>query len=166
MYIPFNDMPTQSRIWIYQANRPLSEKEATDIGTFTKDFIQQWAAHSQPLKGSFQFLYNHFLIISVDESFNQASGCSIDASVHLVKQLEKEFNVSFFDRTKVAFVKDEKVFLESINDLKKGIIEGKISDQSRTFNNLVKNKEELQNKWIVPAAESWLSRYFKTVKQH
>ncbi|MEM9856321.1 MAG: hypothetical protein AAF843_03135 [Bacteroidota bacterium] len=166
MYIPFDDMSPQSRVWIYQSNRELSSEEQLTVGRLVQSFLDQWAAHNQALKSSFSFFYGHFLVISVDESFHQASGCSIDASVHLLKQIEEQLDISFFDRTKVAFLKDEAVFLEPISEIKSNIVEGKISDQTLTFNNLVQYKEELTTDWIVPAAESWLKRYFHKVGQH
>ena len=131
-----------------------------------KQFCEQWAAHNQPLKASFKLFHNHFLVIAVDESFNAASGCSIDASVHLVKQLEQNLNLNFFDRTHLAFLEKEDVFLESISNLKARIAEGIIDEQTSTFNNLVKNKGDLENQWVIPASESWINRYFKAVEQH
>ena len=166
MFIPFDDMPSNSRVWVYQSDRAFTEQEVEEVERKSSLFIEQWAAHNQPLKASFKTIYDHFLIISVDESFNKASGCSIDASVHLVKELEKELDIHFFDRTKVAFIHQGKVNLESINNLKASIAEGKITEHSMTFNNLVNDKKELQNKWIVTTKDSWLNRYFKAVEQH
>ncbi|MEM9389073.1 MAG: hypothetical protein AAGA02_01290 [Bacteroidota bacterium] len=166
MYIPFNDMPAEARIWIYQSGRQITDIEQLQMGEVAESFIRQWAAHNQPLKGSYTFIYNYFLVVSVDESYNQASGCSIDASVHFVKALEQQFGIDYFDRTKVAFLKGEEVILESIKDLKTKIAEGAVTDQTITFNNLVKNKGELQTEWKIPAAGSWLKRYFQTVEQH
>ncbi len=166
MLIPFDDMPTQARAWVYQTNRSLTEVEELEMSGNLEKFMLQWAAHNQPLKASFKFIHHHFLVILVDESFNQASGCTIDASVHLVNQLEQNFGVDFFDRMKVAFFDGENVFLESISNLKASIAEGKVTEQTFTFNNLVKDKEELQSQWMVPAAQSWLKRYFQAVEQH
>ena len=166
MYISFNDMPAGAKIWIYQSSRPITDIEQLQIGKVAESFIQQWAAHNQPLKASYKFIYNYFLVVSVDESYNQASGCSIDASVHLVKALEQQFDIDFFDRTKVAFLKGEEVILESIKDIKTKVAEGAVTEKTITFNNLVKNKGELQTEWMVPAARSWLKRYFQAVEQH
>ncbi|MEM7107272.1 MAG: hypothetical protein AAF519_03525 [Bacteroidota bacterium] len=166
MFISFEDMPPQSRVWVYQSNRQLTNGEQLKIAEIAKPFMEQWAAHNQALKCSFRFFYDYFLVISVDESFNQASGCSIDASVHLVKQIERQFELDFFDRTKVAFLKEDNVFLESINSLKERVVEGSVADHTLTFNNLVKDKGELMTKWTVPASASWLKRYFPKVEQH
>ncbi|MFT7252522.1 MAG: hypothetical protein ACI9FW_002284, partial [Flavobacterium sp.] len=36
MYIPFEDLPEHSKIWIYQANRKLSDEEVDEITEATK----------------------------------------------------------------------------------------------------------------------------------
>ncbi|WKN33432.1 hypothetical protein PZB74_08810 [Porifericola rhodea] len=167
MYIPFEDMPSQARVWIYQASRPLSQAEENYAMQLGQQFAIAWSAHGKPLQASVKIFHQRFLIVAVNEDYNQASGCAIDASVALVKELEEKFSTeresfSFFDRTKVAFLYQNEVFVESTTALKKQITEGKITPDTLTFNNLVKNVEELNKGWVIPAKDSWLSRYFKT----
>jgi len=167
MYIPFEEMPAHARIWIYQASRPLGQAEETYVTELGKKFTSSWAAHGKPLQSSVKVFHQRFLVIAVDESYNQASGCSIDASVALVKELEEKFSTSqeqfsFFDRTKVAFLHNDEVFVESTTQLKQQVAQGKIRPETLTFNNLVHNKAQFDKEWIVPAKDSWLSRYFKT----
>lgn len=160
MLIPFDQMPKTARIWIYQADRSLTEAQQKAITQTTSQFVDQWAAHGNPLKSAFQLLYDQFLVIAVDESYNEASGCSIDASVGLVKHLEKELEVSFFDRTQVAFLVENQVFSRSMKDIKELVTTGEVSEDTLTFNNLVANVGQLDNEWLVPAGNSWLKRYF------
>ena len=166
MYVSFENMPPQSRVWVYQSNRGFKEDEEVQISELARQFVDSWAAHNAPLKASYKVFYSQFLVILVDEGLNQASGCSIDASVHLVKQVEQRYGINFFDRTKVAFLMDNDVQLESIGNLKNKISEGVITPQTLTFNNLVQNKGDLEEKWMIPAGESWLKRYFLSVEQH
>lgn len=160
MYIPFEEMSPNSRIWIYQADRQITEEEEHQIEHSAKEFLEGWAAHGNPLNSSFAVLHNKFLVISVDESYNMASGCSIDASVALVRRLEEQLNLNFFDRSKVAFLLNGEIFESSMADLKELISEGKINSETITFNNLVANVNELNNQWKMPAGETWLKRYF------
>lgn len=165
MYVPFEEMPGHARIWIYQADRPLSHAEEEYALQLCQTFMSRWAAHGKDLKSSVNIYHHQFLVIAVDESHNQASGCSIDASVALVRELEQKFStsrqsLSFFDRTKVAFVYQDQVFLESLSRLKERIAEGNIQPETLTFNNLVGSKEQFEKEWVVPAKSSWLARYF------
>ena len=61
-------------------------------------FMEQWTRHGSNLRGSFTIKYNQFLVLAVDEDFNAISGCSIDASVHFVQELEKIFNVEMMNK--------------------------------------------------------------------
>ena len=160
MYVGFEEMPSTARVWIYQADRQLNAEEQSLVADTAKEFLSQWAAHGSPLKSSYQLLHDKFLVISVDEGFNQASGCSIDASVALIRELESKLSLNFFDRTKVAFLLNGEIFQSSMNDIKQLISDGKINSDTITFNNLVANIDEFQKSWKVPAGESWLKRYF------
>jgi hypothetical protein len=160
MYIPFDSLSAHARVWVYQADRPLSEVEVALIEKTSPAFLDSWATHGKPLKASFRLFHNQFLVIGVDEGHQVASGCSIDSSVSFVQALEQELEVSFMDRGKVAFVSGNKVFLEPIPQLKRSIASGRITEDTQTFNNLVASKQELEENWILPAKETWLKRYF------
>ena len=58
MYIPFEELPLESKIWIYQANRKLSDIEVSEIEVATKVFVENWTAHEKPLEASFIIKYN------------------------------------------------------------------------------------------------------------
>lgn len=161
MYIPFDEMVETSRVWIYQANRQLSSSDEALIDIKCNAFLQQWAAHGQSLKCSFQIIHNKFLVISVDESFNQASGCSIDASVAIVKELEQELNINFFDRTQVCFLINDEIVEIPLTEVKSQVESGTIQSDTLTFNNLVADIKSFNADWKVEAKNSWLKRYFQ-----
>src|ERR1043165_8697790 len=103
MYVDSSLMPADARIWIYQANRKLSEQEISSISDRAKEFLENWTAHDNALRASFQLLYGYFLIIMIDKNYEQASGCSIDKSFHFVQKLEKDFNLTLLDRMLFAY---------------------------------------------------------------
>lgn len=160
MIVSFDELPNTARVWIYQADRTLDKSDIEVIASEAHSFFDGWAAHGAPLKSSFQVYHNKFLVIAVDESYNQASGCSIDASVGLVKNLEQNLGINFFDRTKVCFLINDQIFESSISEIKKLVEEGTIQADTPTFNNLVPNKGELESSWVIPSEDSWLKRYF------
>ena len=85
MYVDFDTLKDNSRIWVYQSSREFNGDEVKAIEAKLKDFVNEWTRHGDDLKASFEIKYNHFIILAVDESFNQVSGCSIDASTHIFK---------------------------------------------------------------------------------
>lgn len=160
MYIPFDELPPQARLWIYQANRPLTEAEQAEIKPLLQRFATEWSSHGKGLQASAGLLHDRFLVLANNEAATAASGCSIDASVRFVKELEERFGVSFFDRSQLAFLKEGEVEAVAMNDLKSKVAAGDIDKNTLYFDTLVNNYGELQQAWPKPAGTSWLSRYF------
>ena len=76
----------------------------------------------------------------------------------LIKDIEQKFGVNMFDRTTLAFVIKDKIQLLPLSQLQYAFTNGFINSHTLYFNNLVQTKEELENKWIVPIKDSWLSK--------
>ncbi len=98
MYVDFDTLQDNSRVWVYQSSREFNVEEVKAIEAKLKNFVNEWTRHGDDLKASFEIKYNHFIILAVDESFNQVSGCSIDASTHVFKQFENEFKVELLNK--------------------------------------------------------------------
>ncbi|MDH5476338.1 MAG: hypothetical protein OEX22_11650 [Cyclobacteriaceae bacterium] len=160
MYVAFDEIEDNARVWIYQADRKLSDTEAEKLENEAKVFTEQWAAHGTGLMASAKVFHHQFLILTVDESQHGASGCSIDSSVAFIRNVEQQYGINFFDRNKVAFLLNEEIYLESIQNLKNKIEKGDIASDTLTFNNLVATKGEMKEKWVSPAQNTWLARYF------
>lgn len=154
-------MPDTARLWIYQISRKLDANEVMFVKNTTERFLSQWQAHGQDLKASYKIAYDQFFIISVDESFSQASGCSIDSSVHLIQALENELKVSFMTTSQVAFLVEDEINLFPFNNLKEQISNQVIHPKTKVFDNTVKNLAEFKQKWLVESENSWVNRYFK-----
>ncbi len=160
MHLPFNQLPKSARVWIYQSNRELTELEIESISIFLTSFCNGWSAHGAGLKSSFQILYKRFIVMAVDEGYNMATGCSIDSSVNQIKFIENKYSLNFMDRTKVAFLIDNKLYIESLSAIKTKVNEGIILANTKTFNNLVETVKDFDEAWVVPANNSWLKKYF------
>lgn len=161
MRADFEEMPGHSRLWVYQADRQLSEEETDRLKQITFDFVDQWQAHGKSLRASYEVRYNQFLVLAVDESFNGATGCSIDSSVQLIRSLENELNVSFLDRSKVALMQEDRVALAPLSELKSIADEGSLTQETIVFNNSVSSMDQYKSSWMIPAGDSWLKRHFR-----
>ena len=160
MFVEFDKMPDTSRIWIYQSNREFSSEEENVIKRNTKKFIDNWTRHGDDLKGSFTIVYNRFVVIAVDENFANVSGCSIDASVRFIQQIQSELNIDLLNKLHIAFKTNDDVNSVSLNDFRSFIANDKITQDTIVFNNLVDTKADFESKWEVPAKESWHQRLF------
>lgn len=159
MVVEFKDLPDDSRVWIYQANRGFNEEEIAEISQKINEFLQEWTVHGKMLKAGFEIKYNRFIVIGLDESQASASGCSIDASVHFIQQLEKEYEVDLLDKMNVSFKNGEFVAYKPLLDFKKMVKNKAVSSKTIVFNNLVNTKSEYKDFWEVPMTESWHSRF-------
>ena len=158
MLVPFNTLPDTARLWVYQASRPLTIDELKGIETQASNFIESWTAHQAGLRAGFQVLYNRFVIIAVDENYNDASGCSIDKKVNFIKQVGEELKIDFFNRLQIAYLHNDAIQIAGMHELAGLIKSGSLSDETIMFNNLVSTIEELNNKWKVPVRQSWLQQ--------
>ncbi|TVZ59674.1 hypothetical protein NA63_2210 [Flavobacteriaceae bacterium MAR_2010_105] len=161
MLVDFNTLPEESRVWIYQANRSFTDIEIAEISKKLEIFIENWTAHGSDLQSGYTIVYKRFIVIALNQSLNKATGCSIDASVHFIQQLEQAYNVDLMDKMNVSYKQGEFVAYKSLQDFIKMAKDKAVSKNTIVFNNLVTNIAEFNENWEVPASESWHSRFLK-----
>jgi hypothetical protein len=159
MLVDFNTLPEESRVWIYQANRSFSDQELSEIKEKLNIFIENWTAHGSDLQSGYTIEYKRFIVIALNQNISSATGCSIDASVHFIQQLEKEYNVDLMDKMNVSYKQGDYVAHKTLIDFKKMAKDKAVSKNTIVFNNLVNNIAEFKENWEVPASESWHSRF-------
>ena len=145
---------------IYQSDRPFTPSDYPILEKELKEFTHEWSAHSQSLKTSYDIKHDFFIILAVDESMNDASGCSIDSSVRVIKKLGEKLSIDFFKRDNLAFYDNQQVSIVPLNDLNQYINSAKVTRQSIFFNNLATSIGDLSSGWMTPAENTWLKRYF------
>ena len=153
-------MNTNYSVWVYQINRKLNAQEEGLILAKLQDFTKNWTAHQSPLPANVQIKYHQFIILTADESSVKASGCAIDSATHAMQDIEKEFNLNLFDRQLFTYITAEEVFTLNARDFQLAIDNGNINEDTLVFNNLVRNTEDLANKWEVPLKNSWHRHLF------
>jgi len=159
MLVDFQELPNDSRIWIYQSNRKFRPEEVEVIQSETASFLEQWTAHGAHLEAGFEIKHNRFIVIGLNQSNASASGCSIDSSVHFIQSLEKKFDLDLLDKMNVTFYTGEFIAYKPLADFKKMAKARSVSSKTIVFNNLVNTKEEFLSYWEVPAKDSWHSRF-------
>ena len=159
MFVNFDSLPDSSRIWIYQCNRSFSDSELEKISEKLKAFLERWTAHGADLKSGFEIKYKRFIVIALDQQMNAATGCSIDASVKFIQELETTYKVDLMDKMNVSYKQGDYVVYKTLTDFKKMAKEKAVSKNTIVFNNLVNSKAEYAEFWEVPASESWHSRF-------
>lgn len=161
MLVPFPSLPDHARVWIYPSSRAFTAQEKDEISELLSRFLTQWSTHGTPLQTAFSLPYDHFIVIGLDEAVQGASGCSIDASVHMIQQIEAKFELILLDKMNVCYREKEQIHYISLKDFRKFAKTPKVTLDTIVFNNLVVDKSEYENLWEVPAYDSWHARFIK-----
>lgn len=154
-----SELPEDSRVWIYQANRAFDDQELLEINEQLEQFYLQWQVHGAPVKGWAGILFKQFILLVADESTQSISGCSIDSTVKVLKSIERQYNVQLFDRMTLTFLVKEKVEMLPLHQLNYAIEQNYIQEDTLIFNNLIDQLIELKNSWLIPLKNSWAQTY-------
>jgi len=160
MFVSFDFLPEESRVWIYQSNRKFSDEEMQEIHMELQKFVEEWTAHGDHLHASFTTKYNRFIVLAVNQDVYSTTGCSIDSSVRFIQNLEQKYKVDLLDKMNVTYKTGDFVAYKSLTDFKKMTKEKAITKETIVFNNLVTTIGEFNDFWEVPAHQSWHKRFF------
>ena len=152
-----SDFHPDSRVWIYQSDRAFNEKEEVEIDNLLKSFAENWKSHGAQVKAFGKLFFNQFIILIADETASGVSGCSTDSSVRLIKEIENKYNADLFNRQNLAFFNGENIIQISLSKLNEAVSNKQVNHETYYFNNVVLSKKELEEKWIIPLKNSWLS---------
>jgi hypothetical protein len=155
MFVPLDEMPASSRVWVFMCDREWLESEIELIRFAVRPFLDDWTAHQKALRSSYAIVYNRFLVLAVDEQFSSASGCSIDKSVNFIKSLELQLNCHLMNRMLFAYKKDDQVLVANKEEFERLSENGVITDDTIVFDNLVDSIHALNHRWEIPFERSW-----------
>lgn len=150
------DFAPQARVWIFQSNRPFIENEVEEINEQLYQFYIQWQSHGKEVKGWAKLLYNRFVVALADESECSVGGCSTDSLFRVVKSMERQYAVDFFDRLSITFLVNDTPQVLPMHQVKYALANNYIQKDTLMFNNLVQNFAQLQNEWLIPLNKTWL----------
>ena len=159
MYVSFNLLPLNAKVWIYQSDSNLSSKDVELIEKEVKLFLNNWSSHNKEIESSYEIRYNRFLIIGLNENINSASGCSIDKSLNFIKNLQSILKVNFLNRLDVAYKIENEINSTSLLEFQNMIRENKLSKDSIVYNNMIDTKKLYLNNWETTIENSWHKKY-------
>ena len=149
------DMPAEARVWLYQANRVLTDPEISHLTEEIMAFMGDWSSHGAKMDASFEILFSRVIIVAADEGRAAASGCGIDKSVRFIQSLGEKMNIDFFTRTQVLYFQDDEVkdaALHHFWGLRKALI---INDNTVVVDTTVRTVGELRKSLKRPFGGSW-----------
>lgn len=136
----------------------MSAAQTKELRGIMDEFVGGWKAHGAQLAAAYRIIADQFLIIAVDESQQQATGCSIDKSVHLLQEFGAKHHLDFFNRMLVHVMENGAFASYSTSELKTAIAEGNIGPKTQIMNTTAATLHE-SGMGTFDLADSWAAKF-------
>lgn len=160
--VRMEDFPGSARIWIFGTDRELGTAETEELLGSVDGFLQGWAAHGVPLRATRSWRHGRFLIVAVDLERAPPSGCSVDALVHVLRDLEARLGARFLGNEAVWYRDDDGAIRRTTRpEFRELAQQGGVTPGSTVFDNSITALSELRaGRWEGPASDSWHGALF------
>ena len=159
MFVDYSVLPEDAKVWVYPSSRKFYPTEIEEIEQKIKIFVKNWKADDENFKASYQFLHNRFIIFVADVSETTITNLDIDASVSFILELQETYKVELLDKMNACFKQGEFVQYKELKDFKKLVKNKAVTGKTIIFDNLINNKEDLENFWEISIENSWYNRF-------
>jgi hypothetical protein len=159
--IPFNNLPDNSRLWVFNTDRPLDDELVELLGTAVGQFLEQWTAHRVDLPAGYEIRYNRFILIGADTSHTGPSGCSIDGMMGFLRQVQTQFSLTIIDAPDVCYRDDNGVECVTRPRFDELAASGEVTTGTIVFDGMITTVGDVRSgKWEKPARDSWHVRAY------
>ncbi len=155
MKTELKNLPKNAKVWIYTAEKNLTDAEQKEIKQQGDKFLLQWESHGTKIPGALEIFYNRFIVVAADEQNDKLCGRAIDSSIQFIKKLENSLTIQLTNRMLIPFIQNNKVLTLPLNEFRELVENGQITNNTIVFNNLVDTLDKFNNEWEVPLSQSW-----------
>ena len=149
MLVEFDNLPKESRVWIYASEQKLTDTMQDFILNSIYDHLREWEAHKVALVAGVKIIESHFIIVGLDEGRNEASGCSVDSLQHKIQEIEKDLSISLMNRLNVFCIVDGIIICIPSIDLI-----GNVNKETLFYDLTIQNKSQIDS-FLKPIGEGW-----------
>lgn len=156
----FQNLPDDSRVWIYGFDKKLKPDEVILVNNRLQQFVETWKVHGSSVAGGFELLEDQFILIATNDA---VSGCSIDSSVAVFKELKQLHGLDALNQNMIFFRNENKeVQTVTRNEFQQLVKDGAINQDSQVFNLMLNTYGQVkENSFELAFSESWHSKVFK-----
>jgi hypothetical protein len=159
--VKFEQLPSDARVWIFSAERVLTQNERARLLQKVDGFLDQWGAHDMPLMAGRDIRYDRFLFVAVDQRQAGPSGCSVDALVRQMKVLQHEIGVELVNHAPVLFRRGDQIARVARDEFAALATKGEVGPETIVFDNTLTSLGDVRDgRWETSVAESWHGRAF------
>ena len=158
--VSFDDLPDGARVWCFAAEPEPGPREIAHLLDSMQRFLDQWTAHRQALIAGVTLVHQRFLLVGLDERLSGASGCSIDALMGHLGELEREVGVRLTDASSVWY-RDEAGRIQAVDreGFRKLAESGTVGPQTPVFDLTASTLGSVRaGEFERPASTSWHAR--------
>lgn len=148
--VSFSSLPDNARVWIFGSDTPLTGAVADSLLAEVDSYLDQWKAHGFPLRAAREWRENRFLVIGIDPTVEQASGCSIDGLFRALQNLQKTIGAQMVGGGRV-FYRDA----TGVQSVPRDEFPAVASSVKSVFDTSVIRLDDWRAKFEKPLAESW-----------
>ena len=154
--VPFESLPPSARIWVFGSDVPVTGAPADTLLSEVDQYLATWKAHGFPLKAARDWRDNRFLIIGIDPTAEQASGCSIDGLFRQLQQVQRSIGAQLVGGGRVYYRDATGATQSTTRDDFRALKEkGTVGPRTPVFDTSLTRLDDWQSKFERPLAESW-----------
>jgi hypothetical protein len=155
-------MPDVARVWVYAADRHLSEQDQETLAESLRPFLAFWTSHGLPVRAAMTFVGGRFLILAGLVSGDDISGCGIDASIDAVERAARSVGVEWLQGLTVLY-RDAEGHVQSTDrpTFRQLVRSGRVTGDTPVFDlSVTQLREVREGGFERPAGSSWHGRVF------
>ncbi len=158
--VPFDSLPDDARVWCFAAEPAPDSRQVARLVDAMETFVGDWTAHRKDLMAGVAWRSHRVLVVGLDESRTGASGCSIDALMNRLAELESEIDIRLTDASSVWFRdRDGRIRSVSRDGFRRLAGAGSVGTDTPVFDLTVPDVGRIRAGELErPASESWHAR--------
>ena len=157
----FDTLPADARLWIFGAERALDARQRTELLHAVDSFLEDWRAHGAPLTAARDLREDRFLMVAVDEASVPPSGCSIDAMVGVLRELEGKLGVALVAHGPIYYrAPSGEVKRVERAEFRRLVQAGEVGADTAVFDTTLTRTGLLRGGFERPARETWHGQAF------
>lgn len=99
----FETLADEAKLWVYVADRTLTDAELETLDEFLDRFLDQWTSHGRAVEGAFEIRDRRILLLAGHIADAEISGCGIDESVRTIDRIAEEMGFSWLPALNVFY---------------------------------------------------------------
>ena len=158
--VSFDALPDDSHVWCFAADPEPGPRETAHLLDSMQRFVEQWTAHRQDLTAGVTWMHQRFLLVGLDQRWAGVSGCSIDALMGRLGDLERELGIRLTDASPVWY-RDGEGRIQSVmrEEFRKLAKTGSVGPDTPVFDLTASTLGPIRSGGLErPASTSWHAR--------